>query len=173
VKDNQGLLSEQVKDSFLLLESDAVDEEIDCGHGRVECRRCSVIADLSLIEKAAEWTSLQGLVRIEAERYHKVSGKTEREIRYYITSLRPAAAHLNRIIRQHWGIENKLHWVLDVGFGEDLSRKRAGHAAQNFSILNRIALNLLKQDKSSKRRIKGKRLKAAWDQPYLLKLLGI
>jgi len=173
VKDNQGLLSEQVKDSFLLLESDAVDEEIDCGHGRVECRRCSVIADLSLIEKAAEWTSLQGLVRIEAERYHKVSGKTEREIRYYITSLRPAAAHLNRVIRQHWGIENKLHWVLDVGFGEDLSRKRAGHAAQNFSILNRIALNLLKQDKSSKRGIKGKRLKAAWDQPYLLKLLGI
>src|SRR5258708_22580097 len=105
VKDNQGLLSEQVKDSFLLLESDAVAEEIDCGHGRVECRRCSVIADLSLIEKAAEWTSLQGLVRIEAERYHKVSGKTEREIRYYITSLRPAAAHLNRVIRQHWGIE--------------------------------------------------------------------
>ena len=173
VKNNQGLLSEQVKDSFLLLECDAVAEEIDCGHGRVEHRRCSVITDLSLIEKAAEWTSLQGLVRIEAERYHKVSGKTEREIRYYITSLRPAAAHLNRIIRQHWGIENKLHWVLDVGFGEDLSRKRAGHAAQNFSILNRIALNLLKQDKSSKRGIKGKRLKAAWDQPYLLKLLGI
>jgi predicted transposase YbfD/YdcC len=173
VKGNQGLLSEQVKDSFLLLESDAVAEEIDCGHGRVERRRCSVITDLSLIEKAAEWTSLQGLVRIEAERYHKVSGKTEREIRYYITSLRPAAAHLNHVIRQHWGIENKLHWVLDVGFGEDLSRKRAGHAAQNFSILNRIALNLLKQDKSSQRGIKGKRLKAAWDQPYLLKLLGI
>jgi len=77
------------------------------------------------------------------------------------------------VIRQHWGIENKLHWVLDVGFGEDLDRKRAGHAAQNFSILNRIALNLLKQDKSSKQGIKGKRLKAAWNLPYLLKLLGI
>lgn len=173
VKDNQGLLAEQVKDSFLLLESDAVAEEIDCGHGRVESRRCSIIADLSLIEKAAEWPSLQGLVRIEAERYHKTSGKTEREIRYYITSLKPEAARLNRVIRQHWGIENKLHWVLDVGFGEDLSRKRTGHAAQNFSILNRIALNLLQQDNSSKRGIKGKRLKAAWDQPYLLKLLGI
>lgn len=173
VKNNQGLLSEQVKDSFLLLESDAVAEEIDCGHGRVERRRCSVIADLSLIEKAAEWPSLQGLVRIEAERYHKATGKTEREVRYYITSLRPDAARLNRVIRQHWGIENKLHWVLDVGFGEDLSRKRAGHAAQHFSILNRIALNLLKQDKSSKRGIKGKRLKAAWNHPYLLELLGI
>jgi predicted transposase YbfD/YdcC len=173
VKDNQGLLAEQVRDSFLLLESDAVAENVDCGHGRVEQRKCSVIADLSLIEKASEWASLQGLVRIESERYHKVSGKIEREIRYYITSLRPDAARLNSVVRQHWGIENKLHWVLDVGFGEDLDRNRAGHTAQNFSILNRIALNLLKQDKTSKRGIKGKRLKAAWNHPYLLKLLGI
>ena len=173
VKDNQGLLAEQVRDSFLLLEAAAVAEEIDCGHGRVEQRRCAVIADLSLVEKSAEWASLQGLVRIESERYHKATGKIEREIRYYITSLRPDARRLNSVIRQHWGIENKLHWVLDVGFGEDLDRKRAGHAAQNFSVLNRIALNLLKQDKSSKRGIKGKRLKAAWDHPYLLKLLGI
>jgi predicted transposase YbfD/YdcC len=173
VKDNQGLLAEQVRDSFLLLESDAVAEEIDCGHGRVEQRRCSVIADLSLIEKATEWASLQGLVCIESERYHKATGKIEREIRYYITSLRPDAARLNAVIRQHWGIENKLHWVLDVGFSEDLDRKRAGHSAQNFSLLNRIALNLLKQETTFKRGIKGKRLKAAWNLPYLLKLLGI
>jgi predicted transposase YbfD/YdcC len=173
VKDNQGLLAEQVRESFLLLPSDAVAEEIDCGHGRVEQRRCSVIADLSLIEKATEWASLQGLVRIESERYHKVSGKMEREIRYYITSLGPEAARLNSVIRQHWGIENKLHWVLDVGFSEDLDRKRAGHSAQNFSLLNRIALNLLKQETTFKRGIKGKRLKAAWNHPYLLKLLGI
>ena len=173
VKDNQGLLAEQVWDSFLLLKSDAVAEEIDCGHGRVEQRKCSVIADLSLIEKASEWASLQGLVRIESERYHKATGKTEREIRYYITSLIADAVRLNSVIRQHWGIENKLHWVLDVGFGEDLDRKRAGHSAQNFSVLNRIALNLLKQDKSSKQGVKGKRLKAAWNHPYLLKLLGI
>jgi predicted transposase YbfD/YdcC len=173
VKDNQGLLAEQVRDSFLLLNSDAVAEEVDCGHGRVEQRRCSVIADLSMVEKAAEWASLKGLVRIESERYHKATGKTEREVRYYITSLGPDAARLNRVIRQHWGIENKLHWVLDVGFGEDLDRKRAGHAAQNFSVLNRIALNLLKQDTTFKRGIKGKRLRAAWNLPYLLKLLGI
>ena len=173
VKENQGHLLEEIKDSFQMLAADAVAEEIDCGHGRVEQRRCSVIADLSLIEKASEWPSLQGLVRIEAERYHKATGKTERETRYYITSLKPAAARLNSLVRQHWGIENKLHWVLDVGFGEDLSRKRAGHAAQNFSVLNRIALNMLKQDKTSKRGIKGKRLNAAWDHPYLLKLLGI
>jgi predicted transposase YbfD/YdcC len=173
VKENQGGLLNGIRDSFRMLEADAVQEEIDCGHGRIESRRCSVLADLSLVEKAVEWPSLQGLVRIEAERHHKATGKTERETRFYITSLKPDAARLNRAIRQHWGIENKLHWVLDVGFGEDLSRKRAGHSAQNFSLLNRIALNILKQDKSSKRGIKGKRLNAAWDRPYLLKLLGI
>ena len=97
--------------------------------------------------------------------YHKVTGKIEREIRYYITSLKPDAARLNAIIRQHWGIENKLHWVLDVDFGEDLDRKRAGHSAQNFSLLNRIALNLLKQEQSLKRGIKEKRLKSGWDHP--------
>ena len=126
-----------------------------------------------MIEKASEWASLQGLVRSEAERYHKATGKTERETRYYITSLAADAARLNSVVRQHWGIENKLHWVLDVGFGEDLRRKRAGNAAQNFSVINRIALNLLKQDKSPKRGVKGKRLKAGWDQTYLLRLLGI
>jgi Transposase DDE domain len=119
-----------------LLNADAVAQEVDCGHGRVEQRKCSVIADLSLIEKAAEWPSLQGLVRIQSERYHKVTGKIEREIRYYITSLKPDALRLNAVIRQHWGIENNLHSVLDVGFGENLDRKRAGHAAQNFSVLS-------------------------------------
>jgi predicted transposase YbfD/YdcC len=172
VKANQGHLLNEIKDSFQMLAADAVAEEIDCGHGRIEQRTCSVIADLSLVEKAAEWASLRGLVRIEAERYHKATGKTGRETRYYITSLRPDAVRLNRSIRQPWGIENKLHWVLDVGFGEDYDRKRAGHAAQNFSLLNRIALNLLKQDKSSKRGIKGKRLKAGWDNNYLLHLLS-
>jgi predicted transposase YbfD/YdcC len=101
LKENQGTLLEEIKDSFQMLAADAVAEEVDCGHGRVEQRRCSVIADLSLIEKACEWASLQGLVRIESERYHKATGKTEREIRYYITSLKPDAERLNRAIRQH------------------------------------------------------------------------
>jgi hypothetical protein len=92
VKENQGQLLAEIKDSFQMLAADGVKEEIDCGHGRVERRRCSVIADLSLLEKASEWASLQGLVRIESERYHKTTGKTEREIRYYIISLRPDAA---------------------------------------------------------------------------------
>ena len=172
VKENQGHLLEEIKDSFRMLAADAVAEEIDCERGRVESRRCSVIADLSLVERAAEWASLHGLVRIEAERCHKATGRIERETRFYITSLKPEAERLNRAIRQHWSIENKLHWALDVSFGEDLDRKRAANAAQNFSVLNRIALNLLQQDKTTKLGIKGKRLKAGWDNDYLLQILG-
>jgi predicted transposase YbfD/YdcC len=173
VKENQPSLLADVKDSFQMLTADAVAEEIDCGHGRVETRRCTVLGDLTLLDRPADWTGLHSLVRIEAERFHKASGKIEHETRYYIASLAPDAARINALVRQHWGIENKLHWVLDVAFGEDASRKRAGNAAQNFSLLNRIALNMLKQEKTLKRGIKGKRLKAAWDHPYLLRLLGV
>src|SRR6266571_438305 len=109
VKENQGHLLEEIKDSFQMLAADAVAEEIDYGHGRVEQRTCSAIADLSLVDKAAEWASLQGLVRIQSQRFHKATGKTERQIRYYITSIKPDAARLNRSIRQPWGIQNKLH----------------------------------------------------------------
>ena len=91
----------------------------------------------------------------------KSSKETQRETRYYISSLKIDAARLNEKIRDHWKIENSLHWILDVAFHEDQSQKRAGNAAQNFSVINRIALNLLKSDKC-KGSIKGKRLKSAW-----------
>lgn len=172
VKENQGHLLEEIQDSFRMLTAESVAEQIDCGHGRVERRTCSVIGDLTLLENPFQWSSLKGLVRIQAERFHKATGKTANETRYYITSLAPEATRLNQAIRQHWGIENKLHWLLDVAFGEDLSRKRAGHAAQNFSLINRLALNLLKRDKISKLGVHGKRLKAGWDNNYLLKVLA-
>jgi predicted transposase YbfD/YdcC len=147
-----------------MLTADAAAEEFDCGHGCVERRICTVLADTSLVEQTSQWPSLRGLVRVEAARSHKLSGKTEPEIRYYITSLSPNAARLNAVIRQHLGLENKLHWALDVGFGEDQSRKRARNSARNFSLLNRIALNLLRQETSLKRGIKGKPLKDGWDR---------
>ena len=139
----------------------------------MERRTCAVIGALSLLDKPSNWKGLRSLLRIQAKRFDKASAKTGRETRYYISSLPPDAPRLNRLIRQPWGMENKLHCVLDVAFGERHSRKRAGHAPQNFSLLNRIALNLLKQDKTVKVGIHGKRLRAASDHNYLLPLLAV
>ena len=94
-------------------------------------------------------------------RFLKVSKKTETETRYYISSKNESAVYFQKNIRSHWGIENKLHWMLDVVFHEDQSRKRAGNAAQNFSLINKIALTLLKKESSSTKSIKIKR-KESW-----------
>ncbi|GAB6010314.1 ISAs1 family transposase [Dysgonomonas reticulitermitis] len=171
LKGNQGNLLEQVEDSFRFLPIRDSNEELDSGHGRVETRRCLVIDDLSLIESKKEWEGLRTLVKIESERYIKSSGKTEKETRLYISSLVADAKLINQSIRAHWSVENSLHWVLDVGFNEDRSRKRTGFAAQNYSLLNRIALNLLKNDKITKVGVRGKRLKAGWDNNYLINLI--
>jgi predicted transposase YbfD/YdcC len=173
LKGNQGNLLQATEDSFRFLPVKSVSEEIDTGQGRVECRTCSVIDDLSMIEDGQQWKNLQTLVKIDAERYFKATGKSETETRFYISSLPAVASLLNQSIRSHWGIENSLHWILDVAFNEDKSRKRAGFAAKNFSVLNRIALNMLKNDTATKRSIKGKRLKAGWDEGYLEKILKI
>jgi predicted transposase YbfD/YdcC len=93
--------------------------------------------------------------------------------RYYISSLETSPEYFQRAIRSHWGIENKLHWTLDVAFSEDASRKRIGNSAQNFSMINKIVLNLLKNEKTAKQGVKGKRLKAGWDNQYLLKILNL
>jgi predicted transposase YbfD/YdcC len=146
---------------------------VDSGHGRVETRRCQVIDDLSLIEQAGRWEGMKCLVRVESVRYFKSIGKEEKDTRLYITSLEANAQLINAAVRFHWSIENSLHWVLDVAFNEDNSRKRSGFAAQNYSILNRIALNLLNNEKTTKVGVRGKRLKAGWDNQYLIKLLKI
>jgi len=173
LKGNQGNLLQQTEDSFRFLEAKSIDHNIDVGHGRVEQRKCSVIDDLSMIEKKDDWKNLKCLVRVEAERYIKASSKTENETRYYISSLPADAQLLSNSIRSHWGVENSLHWVLDVAFNEDNSRKRAGNAAQNFSVLNRIALNILKNETATKVGVKGRRLKAGWDNEYLKKIFKI
>jgi predicted transposase YbfD/YdcC len=173
LKGNQGNLLQQTEDSFRFLPIKSVSEDIDADHGRVERRICSVIDDLSMIEAREDWKNLQSIVKVEAERFIKSTGKSESETRFYVSSLPADAELLNKSIRSHWRIENSLHWILDVAFNEDNSRKRAGNAAQNFSVLNRIALNVLKNDTSTKRGIKGKRLKAGWDVRYLEKILKI
>jgi len=107
------------------------------------------------------------------ESVREIKGKTTIERRYFLSSLPLGVETFARAVRSHWGVENKLHWVLDVCFREDQSRAREGHAAENLATLRRLALNLLKREKTKKRGIRGKMLNAGWDHPYLLRLLGI
>ena len=107
------------------------------------------------------------------ESLREVDGKTTVERRYFLGSLLLGVKTFARAVRSHWGVENKVHWIMDVCFGEDQSRARAGYAAENLATLRRLALNLLRREKTKKRGIKGKQLNAGWDHAYLLRLLGI
>ena len=151
-------------------------ETVDGGHGRVEIRRYWTISDpetLAHLDPDGQWAGLRAIGMVEAERREKgkgMVGKVTRERRYYLTSL-VEAKEFGRAVRAHWGIENGLHWVLDIAFREDESRARAGASATNLVVLRHIAVNLLKQERTAKVGIKNKRLKAAWDERYLLKVL--
>ena len=172
VKDNQPTLKEAVLDTVRFYAPTDSHEQVDMGHGRVETRKCFLYHRIDHLETPSKWCGLHAFVRIEAERYHKASGKTERETRFYITSHTGSAEQIGKAVRTHWGIENSLHWLLDVAFGEDASQKKEGNSAQNFSIINRVALNLLKNDQSKNRSVKGKRKDAGWNDQYLLDILN-
>jgi predicted transposase YbfD/YdcC len=144
----------------------------DRGHGRVEIRECWSTSDpeyLNYIGTLAEWRDLQAIVMIQTER--QLGDQTTVSRRYFISSLRSDAERLLQAVRGHWGIENKVHWVLDIAFREDDCRIRKGYSAENFAVLRHIALNLLRRETSAKRSIKGKRMKAALDEKYLFKVL--
>lgn len=140
-------------------------------HGREEIRNYLMLSDINdRIDPTSKWDSLQGIGMVESVR--TVDGLTTVETRYYISSLTDNAQLLGQSIRSHWGIENPLHWVLDVAFREDDCRIRKDNAPQNFAVLRHIALNLLNQEKTLKTGIKNKRLKGGWDNEYLDKVLA-
>jgi len=143
-------------------------EQTEHGHGRVETRGAWISADVEAELSAAAWPGLQSIGMVEATRTR--GGKASVEQRFYLSSLPPEAEQFAQAVRKHWGIENRLHWSLDVTFREDQSRLRTGHGAENFAVLRHIALNLLRQEPSAKS-LPRKRLACALNPDYLLKVL--
>lgn len=172
VKGNQGTLEQGIMDTARLERPCASSFTEDLGHGRAERRTCNVYTDLSHLGNADKWRDLKCLVEVTSLVHNKSTGRTTTEKRRYITSLGQDAEKLNHIIRRHWAIENELHWMLDVNFGEDSSRKRTGNAPLNFNLVFKSALFLLKRDKSLKKSIKQKRFEALIDVGYRNKLLS-
>ena len=146
-------------------------ETVEKDHGRIETRRYYQSDYLDWFADKDKWEGLRSVGMVESIR--QIDGKSTLERRYYLSSLPVEVETFGRAVRGHWGVENKLHWVMDVCFREDQSRARQGYAAENLATLRRLALNLLKQEKTKKRGIRGKQLNASWDHPYLLRLLGV
>ncbi len=180
VKGNQPALLEEVRENFekVGVKADVqLTETVDGDHGRVERRTYQVcpVQDYLTPSLIDQWPGLKSMIMVDSWVEFikgRRKGESRQERRFFITSLRsdqPAA--VATAIRGHWGIENALHYVLDVAFGEDHNRTRQGHAAVNQSVLRHFALNQLRQEKTAKVGIKAKRKKAGWDDRYLIKVL--
>jgi predicted transposase YbfD/YdcC len=181
VKGNQPTLHQKVKslmddailERFKGMAGDAR-QQTDAGHGRIETRRVWCTPEVKWLGEAAEgWCDLRSVGAVECVREDLSTGQVSTERRYFIASLDGAAADVfGAAVRQHWGVENKVHWTLDVGFGEDQSRIRKGHGAENFSRLRRIVLNKLRNFDTQRRvSLKTKRYRCLIDRQYLLDAL--
>ncbi len=171
VKDNQHKLYEELKNYFKQardIEFEGVPHDFsvseDNKHGRQERREVYVTGDVDWLPMKEEWSGLRSLSMLIS--YRTLDGRTTEEIRYYISSHSAAAEKISKSTRGHWGIENQVHWVLDVTFQEDASQISTGYAAENFSILRRLSLNVLRLD-PDKKSLKGKRQSAGWNNQYM------
>lgn len=179
VKDNQPRLAEALRDFVTAFKSappektpHTVFETVEKDHGRIEVRRCFVFDQLTCLPRPEQWADLKSFVCLESER--TVNGKTTQEQRFYISSLAPDAQRLHSAIREHWTVENRLHWGMDVVFGDDQMRARTGYAAHNLAVLKHITLNLIRLDPIKRKGgLKARRLIAATSDQYRAELLGL
>lgn len=177
LKGNQGDMFEDVvqlfeqarQQSFSGIEHDYYETQ-EQGHGGIETRRYWLMGNTDYLVGAENWAKLTTIGCVESQRY--VGDILVCETRYYLLSLPLDAARFAAAVRGHWGIENQLHWILDVAFREDESRVTAGYSGQNLAVIRHIALNLLAQESSAKGGTHAKRLKAGWDDQYLLKVMA-
>jgi predicted transposase YbfD/YdcC len=173
VKGNQKGLLEEIEDTFKTLPVETTNTDLDMGHGRIELRKCDVISNLELVEQQPYWTNLHSVVRISTEITDKKSGLVTNNIRYYISSLSPNAKLLNSSVRSHWGIENKLHWTLDVVMKEDNRLARKDNLAENLNMIKKIAIGFLNQETTIIKSKPYKMQKAYGDKEYRELLLKI
>jgi predicted transposase YbfD/YdcC len=158
-----------IKNNFKGISFDSF-ETVDGDHGRIEIRNHYIVSDIDWLDGKQNWKNLITIGMVIQDK--EVNNKRSVESRYFICSINKDAKLFAKGVRDHWGIENKVHWCLDIAFREDESRMRKGHSAGNFSVVRHIALNMLRHESTLKVGIKNKRLKAAWDNGYLLKVLG-
>jgi predicted transposase YbfD/YdcC len=176
LKGNQGQLSEDVRTYFEdkdIVKNKTVKsfQTIEKGHGRIETRRCLITEDIYWLESFKNWKGLQSIVMVESTREEKDTKTIE--TRYYISSLKADPEKMLRTIRSHWGIENGLHWILDMSFGEDQSRIRKGNAPENMAVMRHCALNMLQKYKGKRQSIKGLRKLAGWKDEVLEGILNV
>jgi len=176
LKDNHPTLSEAVtlflndaRDTGFADIEHAYHETVDGDHGRIETRRYWITSDIEWCGAKASWANLQSIGMVEARR--EIGDTVQIDTRYFLTSLPAYAVRFAHAVRQHWGVENSLHWVLDVSFQEDACRIRKEKGAQTFAVLRHIALNLLRREPHHKRGIKARRKRAGWDHDYLIQVL--
>ena len=170
LKENQGSLHEDVA---LFLDDNATptqqDAQVSKGHGRIETRIANISADVSWLQEWHDWPGLQAVGKIRAIR--RQDDQVSEQTRYYLLSAALEPARFNAIVRGHWGIENGLHWVLDVTCNEDQARNRKGHCAENLALLRKLSLNLARLE-PSKGSMRGKLKRAGWDDSFLISILS-